>query len=307
MLEAKDALLRCCFVSPLKILCDSLTILRTNKLLFCSILFFTTLPLSFLTFTLTISTHALRNHVFHLEAVARVASTRVEARHIWHESRVDALSLLRTRALFTLLCFPLSLAAAVSAVHATVSAVQARPATVRGANWKRPAATVLFVYLVLMAFAPVPGALAAATVGSLLWARLVARAIGSCADVYLMAVLSMGLVVSVAEDRVGWEAIRVGSGLMEGRRLCGWIISALFVLVSGLINRKMELLLENQDSAEIGVWDKSVLICWYALVVLVSYVVTTVFYWDSRRRHDNAIKEPQDDQIEDCVANSSQL
>ncbi|TKY57666.1 hypothetical protein E2542_SST14718 [Spatholobus suberectus] len=309
MWKAKDTLLWCCMISPLKILWDSLRIIHSNKLVFCSILCFTTLPLSFLTFTLTISTHTLRSHIYHLEAVARAASTRVEARHVWHESRDDAVSLLRTRALFSLLCFPLSLAAAVASVHATASAVQGKPpaAAVRGANWKRPAVTVVSVYVILLAFAPVPRVLAAGF-ASPPWARVLVRAIGSGAEVYLMAVMGLGLVVSVAEGRVGWEAIRVGSGLMRGRRFCGWVLSALFVLVSGFMNGRVQVLLENENNSEIGVWDKTVLMlmCSYAVVVLVSYVVTTVFYCDSRRRHD--IKEPEpDDDVEDRVSVSSSL
>ncbi|KAG4964804.1 hypothetical protein JHK85_039779 [Glycine max] len=309
-----EALLWSFFISPLKIVWESLRILESNKLVFTSILCFTTLPLSFLTFTLAISTFPLQSRVLHLESVARVAGTRVEARHVWHESRDDAVSLLRTRALFALLCFPLSLAAAVSAVHATASAAQGKPAALRGSNWKRPAVTVVFVYVVLMAFAPVPRALAAAAFTSPPWIRILVRAIGSGLEVYLMTVLSLSLVVSVIEDRVGWEAIRVGSGLIRGRRACGWILSGSFVLVSGLMNRKVEVLLLENENSEIGVFDKSVLVCSYALVVLVSYVVTTVFYCDSRRRHhDNGggIKEPQpqdDHEIEDSVVvDSSQL
>ncbi|KAK7376755.1 hypothetical protein VNO80_02171 [Phaseolus coccineus] len=301
MLEAKDALWSF-VICPLKILWDSLRIIHSNKILFCFILCFTTLPLSFLTFTLAISTHHLRTRVYHLEAVARVASTRVEARHVWHESRDDAVSLLRTRALFTLLSFPLSLAAAVSAIHA---AAHGKPISLRGANWKRPAVTVVFVYVLLMAFAPVPRVLAAATFGSPVWIRVLARIIVSGGEVYLLSVVSLGIVVSVTEDRVGWEAIRVGWGLIRGGRVCGWVLSGLFVLVSGVINRKVEAILENQNS-EIGVWDKTLFMCLYALVVVFSYVVTTVFYCDSRKRHDNNnVKEPQDDEIEDCDADSA--
>lgn len=300
MWEAKEAL-SCFVIWPLKILWDSLRIIHTNKLLFCSILCFATLPLSFLTFTLAISTHDLRRRIYHLEAVARVATTRVEARHVWHESRDDAVSLLRTRVLFTLLSFPLSLAAAVSAIHA---AAHGKPVSLRGANWKRPAVTVVFVYVLLMAFAPVPRVLAAATFGSPVWIWVLARTIGLGAEVYLLAVVGLGIVVSVTEDRVGWEAIRVGLGLIRGGRVCGWVLSALFVLVSGLINRNVEALLENENS-EIGVWEKTLFMCLYAVVVVFSYVVNTVFYCDSRRRHDNNVKEPQDYEIEDFDADSS--
>ncbi|XP_047172806.1 uncharacterized protein LOC124840738 [Vigna umbellata] len=294
MWEGKDAVLSF-VISPLKILWDSLRIIHTNKLIFCFILCFTTLPLSFLTFTLAISTHQLRSKIYHLEAVASVAHTRVEARHVWHESRDNAVSLLRTRLLYALLSFPISLAAAVSAIH---TAAHGKPISPRAANWKGPAVTVVFVYVLLMAFSLVPRVLAAATFGSPLLIRVLTRIIGSGAEVYLLSVLSLGIVVSVAEDRVGWDAIRVGWGLIQGGRVCGWVLSALFVFVSGFINRKVEAMLENRNT-EIGVWNKPLLMCFYAVVVVFSYVVTTVFYCDSRRRHDNNINNVKESQGDD--------
>ncbi|XP_057434030.1 uncharacterized protein LOC130726744 [Lotus japonicus] len=286
------------FISPLKILFDSLRILLHNKLLFCSIFLLTTLPLSFLFFTLTISTHSLRYQIYHLQALARVVSTRVESGHVLEESRVNAISLIRTRGVFSLLSFPLSLAASVSAVHATISSFNGKHASVSSAitavktTWKRPSVTAIFAYTILFAFSPVPRVLAFVFPA----ARLPILAVGSVVEVYLMAVMSLGIVVSVAEERLGWEAVTVGSGLMRGRRVCGWVLSGLFVLVSGLINRRVEELLEGEDS--ISVWDRTVLICWYGLVVLLSYVITTVFYCDSRKRH--AIREPQVEEDDDC-------
>ncbi|KAJ1410298.1 hypothetical protein SESBI_22032 [Sesbania bispinosa] len=286
------------FISPLKILFESLRVVLNKKLVFIFILCFTTLPLSFLTFTLTFSTNTLRSQIFHLQALARVVTTRVEAGHVLEESRVDAISLIRIRGLFSLLCFPLSLAAAVSSVHATFSAVNGKSAGLISAatavrdNWKRPFATAVFVYAILFAFAPVPRVLAFAFPGL----RALILPIGSGVEVYLMAVLSLGLVVSVVEERAGLEAIRVGSDLMQGKRLCGWLLSGLFVLVSGLINRRVEGLLEGPNSEGIDEWDKTVLICSYGLVVLLSYVITTVFYCDNRKRH--LIREPEAE--EDC-------
>ncbi|KAL2318805.1 hypothetical protein Fmac_032681 [Flemingia macrophylla] len=307
MWEAKDALLWCCVVSPLKILWESLRIVHGNKLLFCAIFSLTTLPLSFLTFAFVISTHPLRTHVHHLEAVARVAHTRVEARHVWHESRHDAVHLVRMRALFSLLVFPFSLAAVAAAVHAAAAAFQGNPASAavfsavrRGGTWKRPAVTVIFVYVILMGFAPVPRVLTAVS-GSAWWAW----AFGLGVEVYLMAVMGLGLVVSVAEERMGWEAIRVGSGLMKGRRFSGWVLSGLLVSLSGFINEKLETALFENN--EVGVWDKVVvsLMCWYAVVVLLSYVVTTVFYCDSRRRLDIKEFEEADVDVEVPSALSS--
>lgn len=106
-----------------------------------------------------------------------------------------------------------------------------------------------------------------------------------------MAVMSVALVVSVAEERFGWDAIRVGSALMEGSRVRGWVLSGLFVLGSSLIGSKLEHLMDGQDS--IAVKDKAGLIVSYGLLVLWSYVVITVFYCDCRKRHP--IREPQPD------------
>lgn len=112
----------------------------------------------------------------------------------------------------------------------------------------------------------------------------------------------MGLVTSIAEERFGWDAIKVGSDLMEGRRFCGWVLSGLFVLVSGMISGKLNVLMDGHDSPPstvelfsaamststrmmIAFQDKMWIIGLYGFVVLWSYVVTAVFYCDGRRRH----------------------
>jgi hypothetical protein len=289
---------------------EPLKVLHNNKLVFFFIASFTTLPLSFILFTLSISTNNLRYHIYHLEALARLTSTLMEARHVWHESRDNAVYLLRIRSLFLLLCFPLSLAAAVLSVHTTYSSLQGKTVTVNSAviavreNWKRPFVTAIFVYVIMLTFSPVPRIIASVFVSP--ESRFVVMAIGTVFEIYLMAVMGLGLVVSVVEERFGWDAICVGSGLMRGKRLIfGWLLSGLFVLVSGLINRRMEGFLEGPNS-EITVWDKMVLICLYGFTVLFSYVVTTVFYCDSRMRH--AVREPEPQDLDDdCVLLSSSL
>lgn len=115
-----------------------------------------------------------------------------------------------------------------------------------------------------------------------------------------MAVLSLGLVVSIAEDRFGWEAIRVGSGLMAGRRVSGWVLSGLFVLVSGAIAMDLERIVDGQDLLSStstamrvvdGVRNKVGLILLYGVVVLWSYIVNTVFYCECRKRHVNRVED----------------
>ncbi|KAI5401966.1 uncharacterized protein LOC127096498 [Lathyrus oleraceus] len=287
---------------------EPLRVIHNNKLIFLYIASFTTLPLSFLLFTLSFTTHTLRYHIYHLEALATLTSTLMEARHVWHESRDNAVYLLRVRSLFFLLCFPLSLAAVLSSVHTTISSLQGKTVTVNSTvnavkdNWKRPLVTAIFVYVVLLMFSPVPRVVASVFVSR--ESRFVVMAIGAGFEVYLMAVMGLGLVVSVAEERSGWNAITVGSGLMRGKRLVfGWLISVLFVMVSGFINRKMEGLLEGSN---LGVWDKTVLICSYGLTVVFSYVVTTVFYFDSRMPYAVRERETTDQDVE-CISLSSSL
>ena len=92
-------------------------------------------------------------------------------------------------------------------------------------NWKRPSVTTILIYAILLAFAQLPHIFAALFATPDL--RFAILAIGSVIEIYMMAVLSMGLVVSIAEDRFEWDAIKVGSALMQGRRFCRWVLSSM--------------------------------------------------------------------------------
>ncbi|XP_073223374.1 uncharacterized protein [Cicer arietinum] len=210
------------------VLLEPLRIIHNNKLVFFSIASFTTLPLSFLLFTLSISTYTLHNHIYHVEALARFTSTLMEARHVSHESRDNVVYLFRIRSFFYLLCLPLSLAAVVSSVYTTHTTLQGKTFTLTSAlknNWKRPFITVIFVYVILMAFSPVLRVIA--TLFFSHETRFLIMVIGSVFEVYLMAVMGLGLVVSIVEDRFGWDAICVGSGVniryAKSRVLPSWI------------------------------------------------------------------------------------
>ncbi|XP_054794553.1 uncharacterized protein LOC129300053 [Prosopis cineraria] len=293
-----------CCIFPLKIVFDSLKIFLRTKRLFFFIFFFVSVPLSFLIFSVFLSTCHLRYKIYHLEAVALLAPTRFEARHVWTESREDAIYLLRIKALFSVPCFLLSLVTAVASVHATVLSYNGKVPTLQSAtaavkqNWKRPSVTTIFIYAILLAFALLQRILAALTPWPQL--RFILLAIGSGVEVYLMAVLSLGLVVSIAEERFGWEAIKVGSGLMAGRRFCGWVLSGLLLLVSGLIRGKMEELVEGPISSSeflssMGAAGKMGIMCVYGAAVVWSYLVTTVFYFECKRRHGIRELEHEED------------
>jgi hypothetical protein len=293
-----------CF-SPFKILFNSLTILSTNKLIFTIIFFLTTLPLSTLLIYQSIFTQQLTIQIRHLEALAHFASTQFEARHVWHESRDDAIFLIRIKALFSFPAYLISLIATLSAVHSSLSASHGITPTVNSTvnsfkpNIMRLFVTSIFVYAILFVFSSLPLFLTAIT-GS----HLVVLIIGSGLEIYLMAVLSVGLVVSVAEEKFGWDAIKTGSGLMEGNRVCGLVLSGLFVWVSSLIRSRIGKMMDGEDSL-MSFEDKLVMIVCYGFVVLWSYVIMTVYYCECRKRHP--IKEPHLQLDDDAQDQETQL
>lgn len=293
------ALYPTCF-PPLSTLPLSLKIFLRNKLLFLSIFALTTLPLSFLLVSLSLFSLPVKSNVHKLEAIALLSSTRFEARHIWQEARADAIFLLRVKALFSLPSYFLSLLAAITAVKSTASACRASRPTLLSAftavklTWKRPFVTTLLIYAASLLYAPIPILLAYLTNSPR--SEFLVKAVASVVEIYLMAILSLALVVSIVEEKVGWEAVRVASGLMAGRRLSGWVLTGMFVLVSGAIAGYLGEMIDDQDPSldsstsspmrvATGVKDTLGLIMLYGLAMLWSYMVTTVFYCECRKRH----------------------
>ncbi|KAH7545688.1 hypothetical protein FEM48_Zijuj01G0120400 [Ziziphus jujuba var. spinosa] len=281
------------FTATLDTLLRSTSIFLRNKRIFLSIFALTTFPLSFLLFSLSFSTRSLRFQIHHLEAVAVFASTHLESLFLRLDSRINAVSLLRIKALFFLPCYALSLLAAVTSVSSTSLAYGGkRPSFVTALNavrltWKRPLVTSICVYVLLLAYAPIPRVLAAVLSGSPA-VEIPVVVIGLGVEVYLMAVMSVGMVVSIAEERCGWEAIRVGWGLMAGRRVSGWVLSGGFLLVATGIIRSGGNGMEEEVEGDYWwsvVGKEMGLMGMYGMVVMWSYVVATVFYCDCRTCH----------------------
>lgn len=287
-------------LSALKALVSSFKILLRNPILHLSIFALATLPLSLLLFSLSISSRPIESKIYSLEALAIVAPTRFEARQIWKESREETVSLLRYKALFCLPSYVLSLLAAITAVNSTALTYDGKLANFDTAvkavrlTWKRPLVTSIYVYGITCAYSILWRTLAAVLDTPIL--KLAVFAVTSVLEVYAMAVLSVGMVVSIVDDRFGLDAIRVGSNLMEGRRFCGWVLSGCLVLISFFIGSELEALIEGQDTS--SGWSsfsvspvmmyggyKAGLICLFGFVVLWSYIVTTVFYCDCKRWH----------------------
>lgn len=122
-----------------------------------------------------------------------------------------------------------------------------------------------------------------------------------------MAITGFGLVVSVLEERYGFDAIREGTALMKERRITGLALAGVFVFLSSFIGHGMEKLAKELDvDSSSGSWWRSVvvtggwdgwkLICMYGAEVVLSYVVITVFYCECRKRHGISEVNVSDDQ-----------
>lgn len=273
------------FLTSLKI------IFLENPKLFLSIYVLTCLPLSLLLTTLSLSSRRLRTHIFHLEWLSNAVELRVEADNIQDEARLELRSLLHLKALYGVpICIfsLLSLTAAVSASLKRRPELRNFPASVRAAlttvvNAAAWISWAAFAWAVVAVVGNPPAVAVAMT----------------AAEVLLMAVLSLALVVSVAEEAAGVAAVKAGWGLMRGRRVVvGWALSGLVVVGSGCVWREMEGVMDGGD------WGMSVpyrsewtvrmrygymggLIMLLGWVILWSYVIFTVFYCDCRQRVGN--------------------
>ncbi|WMV36457.1 hypothetical protein MTR67_029842 [Solanum verrucosum] len=289
-----------------------ISLFSTKKISFL-IFFFLSFPLSFILFLLSFLTFPLKNRIQHLEEISLFSSIHVESKQLLEDANEEAKSLLFLKILFLFPTFLLSFFTAVTAVNVAFSVCSNGKPTILTAItavkavWIRVGVTTMCVYVIMLACTIVPGMLVA-FLETRPFVRVVVEVIGSGLELHMMAVTSLALVVSVNEGMYGFDAIRVGSVLMEGKRVCGWVLSGLFVLFSGLVRGTMEMsmtmtmTMDGSDFKRVEstvvinlLWDNMVWIFLYALMVQWSFVVTTVFYFDLTRR--DSIKSDRDSEI----------
>ncbi|WCJ17863.1 hypothetical protein M5689_000250 [Euphorbia peplus] len=234
-----------------------------------------------------------------MELVATRAATHFESRQIWRDSREIALSLFRLKLFYFLPSNFLSLIAAITIVISTESAYTKRSATLQHAflavktTWFRPLLTSFYIYIILLLYSTIPHMLLAVFGSSIPGFRLLIWAVGLGIELYVIAVLGLALVVSIIENTYGWDAIRIGWRLMEGRRICGWFLFGFMAAVTAAIGWRMDglMVVSNDDSSDEGKWtvtegwEKMVLIGLYGVVIVWGFVVTTVFYCECMKLH----------------------
>ncbi|KAK4801618.1 hypothetical protein SAY86_022105 [Trapa natans] len=279
-----------------------MAILLRHPLHFLAIYALTALPLSLLIFSLAVSAHPIEIRVRSLESLARISPTHFESRQVLEESRSEAISALRLRAAYSLPCLVFSVAALASSVHSASAAVSGRrpslssAATVVRERWFRALVTSICVYASMWAFLSVTATLRVA-LADFAGLRFLAFLIGSALEVYLMLVLGVAMVVTVLEERVGFDAVRASLALVSGRRWIGFVLSCVLVLLTGSIWWVLETSMDGQDWTSIvgmvrwmvGIGRRAWLVPLYGLLMLWSYVVLTVFYCHCRRRRTSSV------------------
>lgn len=143
------------------------------------------LPLLFLNFSLSFSSHAIKNHIYSLKGLGDYAPTRFKSRHVWQASRANGLSLLRLKFLHFFPSYLFSLITAITTINSTYSVVNNRRFTLQTAiasvklTWERPLVTTICIYAVVV--------LSVIFCDAILWFLLVAS---KCEEEELMTKLS---------------------------------------------------------------------------------------------------------------------
>ncbi|ERN07181.1 hypothetical protein AMTRI_Chr12g274000 [Amborella trichopoda] len=266
--------------SSSKIIAKSLKILAKNFTLLITITALTILPLSLLLFSLSLSTRPLATEISRKQALVAWLAPSAITRHVIREIRSDSLKLLSLKFIYFLPSYILSLSSTITVVRSAFIAHNGKTPTLESAitavkkTWKRPLVTSLYVYFVKLLY---DNAVNVCYAFPVKWVVVVL--VTSCFRVlwfYGAAVLSMGMVVSVVEEREGMDALKTAFDLMGGRWFCGWLLGGLQVVLTGGIGY---VFMERKGGFVDGVF----LVLMFCFVVLVGYLINTVFYFECRK------------------------
>ncbi|CAO2823025.1 unnamed protein product [Amaranthus hypochondriacus] len=283
---------------------DSLKIIfLENPKLFLIIFTFTTFPLSILLtfFSISSDIRFLKSHLNRLEWLYHAVPIWVEAANIRDESRADSRKLLNLRLFYGVPIFALSLLCLVTVVSLAYF----------GCRKKKKLSLRVAMAAFKLRWAP---PLLACMVNFILWVgwshldpffngvyikySYYLMAVQVMVEVYMMAVMGVGLVVSVIEGRVGLDAVIAGFRLMKGKRVHGWVLSGFILLISGFIGREMVGVMNGGDMEVGDTWTAGMKFgSMFGLVVLLGWfmlwsnVVMVVYYFECRKR--NVIREDE--------------
>ncbi|XP_031484435.1 uncharacterized protein LOC116253642 [Nymphaea colorata] len=211
---------------------DSFRLILADFTTFLPTILLASIPIFLLLF-FSLSVVSLRKEISYKESLLPWLPGGVTALHVKGEIAGNVRHLLKYKAVYWLPTYVFSVMSTVTTIKLAASSNMCQKPKFRLAmaavreTWWRLAITSLYVTVFREAydqFARVAGVMALGglmrtTVGVVVaWGGLLIL------RVYIMVVLSMGMVVSVLEGRWGLEAVGIGWELVEERRLSGWIL-----------------------------------------------------------------------------------
>ncbi|KAI4377258.1 hypothetical protein MLD38_014918 [Melastoma candidum] len=211
-----------------------------------------------------------------------------------------SLSILLSRSLLSLpLLLPLSLLSSSSSISSTFSLLSSpasRPPRILSTvcTFPRLLATSICAHALTWLYLCVSSLLLSSLPASALTIAFVVRLLAWAGRAHLMAAMSVAAVATVAspEVEVGWGAVREGWRAVGRRWWCAWVVTVVLGLgTEGIWGGVLLKRMDGQDWSGVvglvrwmaGIGWRAWLVVLYGFLVLLSYVVYTVFYWDYRK------------------------
>ncbi|PIA58874.1 hypothetical protein AQUCO_00400019v1 [Aquilegia coerulea] len=112
-----------------------------------------------------------------------------------------------------------------------------------------------------------------------------------CLNMYLSLVWMLSIVTSVLEDSYGLQALGKGAELLKGRKLVGFVLTVILMILVGIINVLVLMINKNIQ----GVTLKSLLISFCGMIFstmvnILGVMMYTVFYFDCKHSHGEEVE-----------------
>ncbi|KAL4182039.1 hypothetical protein AMTRI_Chr12g274010 [Amborella trichopoda] len=287
----------------LGILKDALRLPLKNKNLMLFVTVSSILPLSLLLLSHQLLLRPLLvDLLIHMTLLSGERKNSKEALETMTQIRKDVKLILAFEVAYLLVVSIAALFALATTVYTAATAYAGKHLTKKQllsrvfATWKRPLLTWVFIFLlclsyfillmicfgVLSLFVP-SKAMAGFSIAFIF--------MGLGGLIYLVTVWALAMVVSIVEDNCyGVEALEKAIALIKGRRVQGFFLSLVLVVLEGVMSSLLRVAEKGRGKMsgeiEVGV----VLIIGSCLVKLYADMVYTVFYFECKKRHGEKVK-----------------
>ncbi|XP_006845508.2 uncharacterized protein LOC18435400 [Amborella trichopoda] len=285
----------------LGILKEALKLPLKNKSLMVFVTIFTILPLSLL-----LLSHQLlllpfaKVLLFHTTLLSRERENSKEALETMTQIRKDVRLIVAFEVAFLLLISIATIFSLATTIYTVATTYVGKHLTKKQllsrvfATWMRPLLTWFFIFLLCVAFSVLLmlslGVLSLfvgpkAIVGYSIAVSLMVLGV----LIYLVTVWALAMVVSIVEDDCyGFDALCKASALIKGKRMQGYFLTLVLVVLGGFIGSLFRI---DERGRKIGgqIAFSVILVIVSCLLKLYNYVAFTVFYFECKKWHGEAV------------------